>query len=52
MKAAPLSRRDRLRQILADLRDEADLIVRTHARIRESLTESDSVVSPPARESA
>ena len=43
---------EKLKQILADLRDEADLIVRTHARIRESLTESDSVVSPRARESA
>lgn len=43
---------EKLNQILGDLRDEADLIVRTHARIQESLTGLDSVVSPPVRESA
>jgi hypothetical protein len=43
---------EKLNQILGDLRDEADLIVRTHARIQESLTGGDAVVSPPVRESA
>jgi hypothetical protein len=35
----------KLNQILGDLRDEADLIARTHARIQESLAEGSSSVS-------
>jgi hypothetical protein len=38
----------KLNQILGDLRDEADLIIRTHARIKESLAETPSVESPPS----
>lgn len=42
----------KLNQILGDLRDEADLIVRTHARIQQSLVDTPSIESPRAAESA
>lgn len=43
---------ERLNQILGDLKDEADLIVRTRARIQESLGESSSTASPRMAEHA
>jgi len=43
----------KLNEILGDLRDEADLIARTHARIQQSLAEPSSVAAPqPGAESA
>ena len=42
----------KLNQILGDLRNEADLIARTHARIQESLVDGSSSVSPQMAEQA